>query len=629
MAADLSFDVIARDQASRVLDKVGDSAEQAGRDLEGIGDRAESGGRRVSGMFAKVGPGLAAGAAVAGAAAGLALLKGMIDALDAERVSDKLDAQLGATAQESEKWGAVAGKLWGKAYGESFGEVNQVIGSVIRNISGMRGASEQDLERISAKVIGVGKTFDKDLGQVARATGKLLKTGLARDADDALDLIAAALRSGVDEADDLMEALAEYSTQFRDVGLSGPKALGLMAQALKAGARDADTAGDAIKEFAIRSKDGSDASRQAFKALHFDADKMFRVFAKGGPDADKAMKQVIDRLKAMKDPIKQNELAVALFGTKAEDLQDALFAFDPSTAVDALGQIGGAAEDVSDKLNDNAATKIQAWKNKVSMWLQDVATAAIDALENMSPKERAEWDEVAKDIKELGDQLKEFATSEDARDAVQVLVDLGRAAGEVAVFIGEMAAAWKEYQEEQSRAGEESEKRWKEFSATILDVLAGIVLNAAEAFSWIPGLGPKLESSAKKFVRFRDRATAALRGIPDETVNVDVNLRGIRNLEEQMAVRLGRREHGGPVKRGEAYIVGERRAELFVPEQDGTILPQVPTQGQMQSMGLGGPPTVIEIRSGGTAMDDLLTQFLMRALRTRPDLRVAVAAAGA
>lgn len=36
------------------------------------------------------------------------------------------------------------------------------------------------------------------------------------------------------------------------------------------------------------------------------------------------------------------------------------------------------------------------------------------------------------------------------------------------------------------------------------------------------------------------------------------------------------RERGGPVKAGEPYIVGERRAELFVPDQDGTILPAVP-----------------------------------------------------
>jgi hypothetical protein len=36
------------------------------------------------------------------------------------------------------------------------------------------------------------------------------------------------------------------------------------------------------------------------------------------------------------------------------------------------------------------------------------------------------------------------------------------------------------------------------------------------------------------------------------------------------------REHGGPVESGVPYIVGERRAELFVPRTAGTIMPSVP-----------------------------------------------------
>lgn len=56
MAADLSFDVIARDQASRVLDQVGDSAEQAGRTRGGTRQRAASPGHhpRTSRLLAVV-----------------------------------------------------------------------------------------------------------------------------------------------------------------------------------------------------------------------------------------------------------------------------------------------------------------------------------------------------------------------------------------------------------------------------------------------------------------------------------------------------------------------------------------------------------------------------------------------
>ncbi|WP_225855252.1 hypothetical protein [Micromonospora noduli] len=46
----------------------------------------------------------------------------------------------------------------------------------------------------------------------------------------------------------------------------------------------------------------------------------------------------------MKDPVEQRAAAVALFGTKAEDLGDALYALDPSTAMAGLGDLAGATQ---------------------------------------------------------------------------------------------------------------------------------------------------------------------------------------------------------------------------------------------------------------------------------------------
>lgn len=50
----------------------------------------------------------------------------------------------------------------------------------------------------------------------------------------------------------------------------------------------------------------------------------------------------------------------------------------------------------------------------------------------------------------------------------------------------------------------------------------------------------------------------------------------------------GFRALGGPVSAGHAYVVGERRPELFVPDRDGTIVPSVP-----QAQAAGGPQTVV------------------------------------
>jgi tape measure domain-containing protein len=44
------------------------------------------------------------------------------------------------------------------------------------------------------------------------------------------------------------------------------------------------------------------------------------------------------------------------------------------------------------------------------------------------------------------------------------------------------------------------------------------------------------------------------------------------------------RAGGGPVRKGQPYVVGEKRPELFVPDQNGSIVPRVPTAPTMPSL---------------------------------------------
>jgi hypothetical protein len=134
-----------------------------------------------------------------------------------------------------------------------------------------------------------------------------------------------------------------------------------MNQGLQAGARDADTVADSLKEFAIRAKDGSKSTVEGFTAIGLNADKMQQIFTKGGPGAAAGLDQVLDRLRAMEDPVKRDAAAVALFGTKSEDMQAALLALDPTTAVQGLGDLAGAADRAGKTLNDNAKTRLTSF----------------------------------------------------------------------------------------------------------------------------------------------------------------------------------------------------------------------------------------------------------------------------
>ncbi|MFI6814425.1 phage tail tape measure protein [Nonomuraea sp. NPDC050328] len=349
-----------------------DSGREAGREFgDGVedGGGGAGGGGRMAGIGANLIGGLKAGALglalAAGAAIGAKLMQGLEGALDAESAKQKLFAQLGTTKAESEKLGKVAGKLYADAYGESMGDVTEALKSVVQQLDGMQGASEESLGAMGARAMDTAKILDENVTGVTRAVAQMLRNRLAPDAEYAFDLLVRGAQEGANKSEDLLDTFNEYSTQFRELGLSGADALGLISQGLKAGARDADTIADAIKEFAIRAKDGSDTSAAAFKTLGYDADTMFQVFAKGGPAAKAALGDVLMRIREMKDPVEQDAVAVGLFGTKAEDLQDALLALDPASAAEALGKVKGAAKEAGDTLNDTATVKLEAWKRGI------------------------------------------------------------------------------------------------------------------------------------------------------------------------------------------------------------------------------------------------------------------------
>ena len=49
------------------------------------------------------------------------------------------------------------------------------------------------------------------------------------------------------------------------------------------------------------------------------------------------------------------------------------------------------------------------------------------------------------------------------------------------------------------------------------------------------------------------------------------------------------------MRRGRPYVVGERRPELFVPDQDGRILPRVPAIRSVEPAAPVTPPTLSDL----------------------------------
>ncbi|QIJ61401.1 phage tail tape measure protein [Streptomyces sp. JB150] len=368
----------------QIIPSVRGISDEIRRQLTGpAGDAGEQAGQQTGRRFADA---WKVGLAAAGAAAGAILVASTVSAVEKERMADRLSAQLGLSGKGAKQAGKIAGELYSKAVVDSFEDGAAAVRAVMGSGLIDEKATTKAIESITTKVADLASTFEQDLVGTTNAATQLIRTGLAKDAPAALDLLTKGLQSSADKAGDFMDTINEYSTQFRKAGLDGATAIGLLNQAIRAGARDSDVAADAIKEFSIRAVDGSESTSDGFKALGLNADDMAKKFAKGGSAANGVLDLTLDKLRSVKDPVKQSQVAVQLFGTQAEDLGAALLAMDPSAAADGLGKVGGAAKSVGDTIRSNTSTELKMLQRQfmgaIGTVVQSVVLPALRGLDD-------------------------------------------------------------------------------------------------------------------------------------------------------------------------------------------------------------------------------------------------------
>lgn len=310
---------------------------------------------------------LLAGAAAAGAAVGVAFTKGMTMALDMKEGQQKLEAQFGLTKEQAQNAGDAAGRVFATGLVDNMADARAGVEAVGRSIVDLGTASTEDIDRLAQKALLLADTFGVEVVDAANAAQRMISSGLAPDADAAFDMIARGFQEGANFSDDFLETIQEYSPVFSRLGLDGTAAFGMLGQAQKAGLRDTDTWADALKEFTLLTVEAGGTGSEAMAELGFNVDQMQQAFGKGGESAKVAMSQIVQALMSIKDPIKQNELGVKLFGTMWEDtVRDILPSFDPLKA----GLTGVAG--TMDRVNESTTTstqKIQAMKNQFDLWL--------------------------------------------------------------------------------------------------------------------------------------------------------------------------------------------------------------------------------------------------------------------
>lgn len=161
---------------------------------------------------------------------------------------------------------------------------------------------------------------------------------------------------------------------------------------------------------------------------------------------------------------------------------------------------------------------------------------------------------------------------------------------------------------------------------TALLGVASALTNNYDNFVKVNGEGVKSAQMAnnnrKKFIEFAEslgksktqaEALATQLGLLPRNVSINVHYSVTgREALDPSGHRLGYKADGGPVKKGHAYIVGEKRPELFVPDRDGTIIPSLDQMGGASGgqAGGGGGTLVIDIRGADSEMKRMIRGWI-------------------
>ena len=296
---------------------------------------------KVASVAGKALGGIAAVGVTTAGAIGTYLIKSGTDYI---RTMNDVSAQTGMTGDELKEFGDTTREIWKSGGGENLQEVADALVN-IKQASGLAG---DELKDAAENALLIKDTFDFEVSESTKAASALMKN-FGISADEAYGLITSGAQKGANKNDDLLDTLNEYSVHYQNLGLDADQFVTSLISGAENGSFSIDKVGDAVKEFSIRSKDGSDATIEAFKQIGLDAETMTAAFSMGGEAGEAAFFQTIDALNAMEDPFQQNQAGVALFGTMFEDLGDGV--------LDTLSSMSGASVDATEALEQMEKVK--------------------------------------------------------------------------------------------------------------------------------------------------------------------------------------------------------------------------------------------------------------------------------
>jgi phage-related minor tail protein len=289
----------------------------------------------------------------------------------------EMKAALGLTEAEASALKETAQSLYARGFTESVSEAMEAL-TVTKAY--MRDLNNEDLKKITGQAVVLSKTFGVDLQSMMKSASTMMLT-FDDSAQSTVDTITALLQVNPAESGEFLDALNEYANQFEEMGYTSQEFAGILASGMENGAFSIDKVGDALKELNIRAKDSSDTTKEALVSLGVTSeeqvDSFMRSIAEGGPSAKESIDLILAALGSLEDPLKQNEIGVALMGSQWEDVGSKVITSLDSTS-SKLEDISGLAQKHTEEILEASTTQSEKTKRTMENWRTETGEHLID-----------------------------------------------------------------------------------------------------------------------------------------------------------------------------------------------------------------------------------------------------------
>ena len=329
---------------------------------------------------------------------------------DFDKAFNTLVTRTGASADEMDALNEAMERVYANNFGESIEDVAESMATV-KTQTGLVG---EELQKATENALLMRDTFDMDVSESIRAVNSLMdQFGIT--ADEAYNLIAQGAQNGLNQNDDLLDTINEYSVQFKNAGYSAEDMFNMLNNGAKTGTWSVDKLGDAVKEFNIRASDGTVSkvikdNARAFGLTWQEARNLSDEVANGNVDA---YNKLAEKLREVDNDTARYQLGVEMFGTMWEDLGEETVLALLNTQGE-ISKTSSALEDINNQKYDDIGSAIQGLGR----------TLETDVVKPLGEELKPVVEEVIGYVKENGPQIKD------------VLSDIVKAVGE---FVGWIA----------------------------------------------------------------------------------------------------------------------------------------------------------------------------------------------